>query len=39
MLWLNTSVVSPFDPSLKVAKNKMDHWQMRLGLIWVAPKD
>jgi len=38
MLWLYTPMMSAFEPSLQVAENEMDHWQMCLGFIRVAAK-
>ena len=38
MLRLDAAMVSSFDPGLQIAENKVDHWQMRLGLIRVAAK-
>ncbi len=38
MLWLDTAMMRPLDPSFQVAENEMDHGQVRFGLVGVAAK-
>ena len=36
MLRLDTAMMSSLDPSFQIAENKVDHRQVRLGLVWIA---
>ena len=38
MLWLDTAMMRSFDPSFQIAENKMDHWQVSLSFVRIAPK-
>jgi hypothetical protein len=38
VLWLDATMMSSFDPSFQIAENKMDHRQVRLGLVGIATK-
>ncbi len=35
MFWLDTPMMCSFDPGLQVAKDEVDHWQVRLCLVWI----
>jgi hypothetical protein len=36
MLWFYATMMRPFDPSLQVAEDEMDHGQVGFGLVWIA---
>ena len=38
VLWLNTTMMRPSDPSFQIAENEMDHGQVRLRFVRVAAK-
>ena len=38
MFWLDTAMMSSLNPSFQITENKMDHWQVRLGFVGVAPE-
>ena len=38
VLWLDTAMMRPFDPSLQIAEDEMNHGQVRLCLVGIAAK-
>jgi hypothetical protein len=36
VLWLDTTMMRALDPSLQIAEDEVNHWQMRFGLVWIA---